>query len=139
MTPFEAVYGQPPPQHLPYLPRETKVDVVARSLEERDKMILLLKFHLMRAQHRMKQVADEHQTERSFNIVVGNVLVSTELPNMGQDMISKEPESILEREMVRRQHRPATIVLVKWVNEPSDEATWEFLFDLEKRFPNFKP
>lgn len=68
MTPFEAVYGQLSPQHLPYLPGETKVDVVARSLEEREKMILLLKFHLMRAQHRMKQVADEHRMERSFNI-----------------------------------------------------------------------
>ena len=67
------------------------------------------------------------------------MLVSTELPNMGQDVISREPESILERKMVRHQHRPATMVLVKWVNEPSDEATWEFLFDLEKRFPNFKP
>lgn len=31
-------------------------------------MVLLLKFHLMRAQHRMKQVADEHRMERSFNV-----------------------------------------------------------------------
>ena len=31
-------------------------------------MVLLLRFHLMRTQHRMKQAADEHRTERSFNI-----------------------------------------------------------------------
>ncbi|CAA7033213.1 unnamed protein product [Microthlaspi erraticum] len=30
MTPFEAVYGQQPPQHLPYLPGESKVAVVAK-------------------------------------------------------------------------------------------------------------
>lgn len=54
MSPFEAVYGRSPPQHLPYLPGEAKVAVVSRTLEEREKMILLLKFHLIRAQNRMK-------------------------------------------------------------------------------------
>lgn len=48
LTPFEAVYGQPPPIHLPYLPGESKVAVVARTLKERENMILILKFHLLR-------------------------------------------------------------------------------------------
>lgn len=68
MSPYEAVYGQPPPVHLPYLPRESKVVVVARSLQERQDMLLLLKFHLLRAQHRMQQNADLHRTDRSFDI-----------------------------------------------------------------------
>lgn len=68
MSPFKAVYGQLPPQHLPYLPGEAKVAVVARSLEEREKMVLLLKFHLLRAQNRMQQVANDHRTDRSFRI-----------------------------------------------------------------------
>ena len=68
MSPFEAVYGQAPPIHLPYLPGESKEAVVARSLQERENMLLVLKFHLLRAQHRMKQFADSHRTERSFNI-----------------------------------------------------------------------
>lgn len=68
LTPFEVVYGQAPPIHLPYLPGESKVAVVARSLKERENMLFLLKFHLMRAQHRMKQIADQHRTERTFAI-----------------------------------------------------------------------
>lgn len=68
MTPFDAVYGQPPPQHLPYLPGESKVSVVARSLEQREKMLLILKFHMLRAQHHMQQGANDHRTDRSFNI-----------------------------------------------------------------------
>lgn len=38
-TPYETVYGQPPAVHLPYLPGETKVQVVAKCLEDRQKMI----------------------------------------------------------------------------------------------------
>ncbi|KAG7585180.1 Ribonuclease H-like superfamily [Arabidopsis thaliana x Arabidopsis arenosa] len=68
LSPFEAVYGQAPPLHLPYLPGESKVAVVAKSLEERESMILILKFHLMRAQHRMKQFTDKHRTGRYFEI-----------------------------------------------------------------------
>ena len=30
-TPYEVVYGQPPPIHLPYLPGESKVQLVDRS------------------------------------------------------------------------------------------------------------
>ena len=67
-TPYEAVYGQPPPAHLPYMAGESKVQVVAKCLEDREKMILILKFHLLRAQHRMKQEADKHRRDRSFEI-----------------------------------------------------------------------
>lgn len=68
MTPYEVVYGQPPPQHLPYLPGESKVSVVAKCLQERENMLLILKFHLLRAQHRIQQFADQHRKDRNFEI-----------------------------------------------------------------------
>lgn len=68
MSPYEAVYGQPPPQHLPYVPGESKVAVVAQNLQEREKMLLILKFHLLRAQHRMLQSANKKRSDRSFQI-----------------------------------------------------------------------
>lgn len=202
-TPFEAVYGRPPPLHLPYLPGESKVEVVAKSLQEREDMILLLQFHLLRAQHRMKQNADLHRTERSFEIgdyvyvklqpyrqqstvmrsnnklapkfygpykildrcgavayklelpptslihpvfhvsqlkvLVGHVHTTHHLPTVISDVLQKQPEKILERKMVKRQGRAATKVLVKWMNLGEEEATWEFLFDLQKKFPAFEP
>ena len=67
-TLYEAVYGQAPPIHLPYLPGESKVAVVAKCLQDREDMLLMLKFHLFHAQHRMKQFADQHRTDRSFEI-----------------------------------------------------------------------
>lgn len=49
LNPFEAMNGQVPPIHLPYLPGESRVAVVATCLEEREKILLILKFHLLRA------------------------------------------------------------------------------------------
>lgn len=202
-TPYKIVYGQLPPIHLPYLPGESEVQVVSKCLEDREKMILLLKFHLVCAQHRMKQEADKHKSEKSFEIgdwvfvklqpyrqqslvtrgsqkispkffgpykvldkngkvayklelpssskihpvfhvsqfkkLVGESTTSTQLPTMLQETEVRIPESCLGRKMVKRQGRAATMVLVKWVDESEDTATWEFLYDLQKRFPDFSP
>ena len=50
-----------------------------------------------------------------------------------------EPLEILARRMVRRGNRPATQVLVHWSNSFPEDATWEYLFDLQQRFPQFQP
>lgn len=65
-TPYEALYGQPPPFHLPYLAGSSAVAVVDRSLQHREAAIKLLKFHLRRAQDRMKQQSDNHRSDREF-------------------------------------------------------------------------
>lgn len=202
LTPFEAVYGQAPPVHLPYLPGESKVAVVARSLQEREHMIQFLKFHLLRAQHRMKLFVDQHRSEKvleigdyvyvklqpyrqqsvvmrsnqklspkyfgpyriidkcgevaykvdlpkgsqvhpvfhvsQLKVLVGNVHTSTQLPSVLLDVFEREPEAVLERRMVKRQDKAVTQVLIKWVNEPMEEATWEYLFDIKKKYPEFE-
>ncbi|KAL8153047.1 hypothetical protein V2J09_010807 [Rumex salicifolius] len=68
LTPYEVVYGQAPPHHLPYLPGESKVDVVAKCLQERKNMIKILKFHFLGAQHRMEQVVNRRRSDRTFDI-----------------------------------------------------------------------
>lgn len=50
LTPYEVVYGQPPSLHLPYLPGESQVDAIDRSLQKREMMVDFLKFRLLRAQ-----------------------------------------------------------------------------------------
>ncbi|CAJ2638126.1 unnamed protein product [Trifolium pratense] len=67
-TPFEVVYGQPPPIHLPYLPGAATSVSVDRSLIAREEVIKLLQFHLLRAQNRMSQQADKHRSDRVFSI-----------------------------------------------------------------------
>ncbi|GKD27954.1 hypothetical protein Tco_1234168, partial [Tanacetum coccineum] len=48
-TPFEAVYGQPPLIHVPYLGGLRKVDAIDRTLKAREQAIKMLKFHLSRS------------------------------------------------------------------------------------------
>ena len=67
-TPYEIVYGQKAPVHLPYLPGDSKLEVVDRSLQVREAAIKLLKFHLARAQQRMKLYADRYRSERHFEV-----------------------------------------------------------------------
>ncbi|KAL8153912.1 hypothetical protein V2J09_011672 [Rumex salicifolius] len=87
-TPYEIVYGQSPPTHLPYLPGESKSKLVDRSLQKREKV---------------------------------------------------EPESILERKMVKHHGAAATKVLVQWKGQSADEETWEFYADFAAKFPSFDP
>lgn len=62
------------------------------------------------------------------------------LPRTSQIVVTHgEPEAILDRKMVKRGRIAATKVLVKWKDSPNDQATWEFYYDLIKKFPNFHP
>lgn len=65
--------SQKPPIHLPYLVGEVVTDMVDRSIAAREAVIQLLKFHLARAQQRMKDMANKHRSDRSF--VVGDWVI----------------------------------------------------------------
>lgn len=74
-----------------------------------------------------------------LKILVGNVTTFSQLPTILPDVMARELVRILERKMVNRQGRAATKVLIQWSNESEEEATWVFLFDIQKRFPDFEP
>ena len=67
MTPYEAVYGQPPPSLTSYLPGSSKVQAIDSTLAQREQLLQTLKDNLVQAQHRMKQQTDQHRSERVFN------------------------------------------------------------------------
>jgi len=60
-TPFEVVYGRPPPSLARFVPRETLVEVVAQDLMDRDETLKQLKFHLQKAQNQMAHYANVHR------------------------------------------------------------------------------
>ncbi|PRQ22490.1 putative nucleotidyltransferase, Ribonuclease H [Rosa chinensis] len=66
MSPFEALYGHPPPSIEKYLPGSTKVNAVDSALQTRDLLLQNLKSHMAEAQNRMKQIYDKGHTEREF-------------------------------------------------------------------------
>nr|GEY96338.1 reverse transcriptase [Tanacetum cinerariifolium]GEY96358.1 reverse transcriptase [Tanacetum cinerariifolium] len=63
-TPFEVVYGQPPALHIPYVAKDSRVKLVDRTLQAREKTTHMLHFNLKKAHDRMKSQADKHRTER---------------------------------------------------------------------------
>lgn len=67
-TPYEVVYGQPPPLHLPYLPHDSSIDAIDRSFSAREAMLRQLKDNLHKAVNRMKQQADKGRTDREFSV-----------------------------------------------------------------------
>ncbi|CAM8948383.1 unnamed protein product [Rhodiola kirilowii] len=66
MTPYEAVYGRPPPALLDYEPCSSTVDAVDEMLSTRAEMLQHLRANLLRAQQRMAQQANLHHTEAEF-------------------------------------------------------------------------
>lgn len=67
-TPYEVLYGQKPPIHAPYMSGESAVEQVDRTLQAMEQAINLIKFHLTRAQDRMRSLANKHITDRDFDV-----------------------------------------------------------------------
>ena len=201
-TPYEVVYGQPPPSHVPYVAGESVVGAVDRSLQAREAAIKLLKFYLQRAVNRMKQHADKKRTDRQFEVgdmvyvklqpyrqsavvnrrclklsakffgpyrileKIGAVAYRLELPPSSKihavfhvsqlkshhgpisshskmplldtdGVIAREPISIIDRRMVRKQGTAHTEVLVQWKNSFPEDATWESFSSLQEQYLKF--
>jgi hypothetical protein len=66
------------------------------------------------------------------------VVTTQHLPAEDQ-LFPRTPEAIVDRKMVKRGNVAATKVLVKWKDEPVEQATWEFYDVLLHQFPNFHP
>ncbi|XP_070010919.1 uncharacterized protein [Nicotiana sylvestris] len=67
-TPYESLYGRPPSLHLPYLTGESASTEVDNTLLNREIKLQLLQHHLLRAQLIMKQQADNHRSDRNFEV-----------------------------------------------------------------------
>eukprot|EP00253_Pinus_taeda_P018207 PITA_18207 len=69
MTPYEAVYGQLPPSLVSYILISSKVQPVDQLLHNGAPMIAHLKDNLHQAHNQMKQQANKHCSERSFQVL----------------------------------------------------------------------
>ncbi|KAL7096902.1 hypothetical protein ACP275_10G109800 [Erythranthe tilingii] len=67
MTPFQAVYGIPPPSLLDYVPGTSWVQAIDEYLRDRDAILRELKHNLIIARNRMKCKAGQHRPEVSFD------------------------------------------------------------------------
>ena len=62
------LYGYHPPSITSSLRYQSKVQVVEEHIENQQQVLQLLKDNLTMAQNRMKQQADQHRSERSFEV-----------------------------------------------------------------------
>ena len=68
MSPFEALYGYPPPTVKEYVINTFKVLAVENYLATSDEVICILKSRLEQARNHMKQQADTKRTDREFEV-----------------------------------------------------------------------
>ncbi|GJS07467.1 retrotransposable element Tf2 [Tanacetum coccineum] len=160
---YQVLYGQALPAHVTYTAGDNANDSVDRSLVAREAAIQLLKFHLQRAQDRMKTMADKKRTE-GIVVKVGEVAYKLELPADSQVHpvfhvsqlkkfrgISSQVSSVLphldstgiialepmDRRMAKKGNVAVVYVLIQWTNEGVDDATWELYDDIAERFLTF--
>ncbi len=67
-TPFQALYGQAPPNYLTANLEVGASEGVQEWGREREEVMKELRENLLKAQNRMKQVADKHRIDREFQI-----------------------------------------------------------------------
>lgn len=68
ITPYEALYEQELPIHLPYLAGLSRVAAIEKCLQYKEIVNDLLRFHLKRTQERVKQIADRKHSDREFTV-----------------------------------------------------------------------
>ena len=64
------LYGYHPPSITSYLRENSKFQVVEDHIEHQQEVLQLLNDNLNFAQNQMKQQADQHRSERSFDVGV---------------------------------------------------------------------
>ena len=67
-SPFQVVYGRPPPSLADYIPGTTQLQAVDSTLLARDEVLQELKKKLLKAQTLMTKNANQHRTQHQFKI-----------------------------------------------------------------------
>lgn len=81
MTPFEVVYGYPPPTILTYLPGSSPVHLVDTSLRDRDALLRRLKENLQ-LKNECGKIPLPNVLSVSFRLVIGSSFVSSHIARL---------------------------------------------------------
>ncbi|GJY14809.1 retrotransposable element Tf2 [Tanacetum coccineum] len=133
-TPFDIVYGQPPNLNLPY---------IASTIfgEEMDRAISMLQFHLKRSRERIKNMTDKNRSDRNFEVGMQMYLKlqsSSKARNTAQICSQLKLCKGTNHQVGSLLEYGRDGVLIKWVNQAEEDATWELYTDLIKRFPQME-
>ncbi|GJS03350.1 retrotransposable element Tf2 [Tanacetum coccineum] len=130
--PFEVVYGQTPPIHVPYMGGLSKINAVDRTLLAREEAIKL-KLH---AQAQIHNVFHVLQLKRYTGPPLNDDLIA--LPQCDiEGSLLVQPIKLLARKMVKKNNKVVVYGLMKWANGIVDDVSWEDLRKLVAKFSEF--
>ncbi|XP_073111078.1 uncharacterized protein [Elaeis guineensis] len=164
-TPFEALYGVPPPIHIPYVPGDSNVEAVDLQLRSRETAITFCNIYaqqsVMRGSPKFQakyygpyqiiecigktayklHLPSDALIHNVFHVSLSkpahaSVVASSELPPLSHQS-TVLPQAILDRRMVKRKNAAATQFLVHWQSSSPVDAMWEFADDFQLHFPFF--
>ncbi|KAJ4795033.1 polyprotein [Rhynchospora pubera] len=77
-----------------------------------------------------------HVSQLKGRVGSGQVVLPN-LPLVGTlPLVHDIPEAILERRLIKRRNEPVPQILVKWMHQPVEDATWEDYDVITQRFPD---
>ncbi|GJY52038.1 putative mitochondrial protein [Tanacetum coccineum] len=104
---------------------DSRVELVDGSLTAREEVIEVCKFHLKRANDRMKSQA-------------GEVSKSRDLPICNEQGVTKVKHVVILDRRLAKRGNVVVFVLVEWANGTKEDATWEPIVQIQMKFPSFK-
>ncbi|XP_077215782.1 uncharacterized protein LOC143850412 [Tasmannia lanceolata] len=124
MTPFEAVYGIPPPSLPAYIPGSSAIEAVDTELSQRDAISAI--------------EAVDTQYFSSLKPFHGTIpeLVCTLPPQSLNNQPLISPLAILGQRTVFQQGKLVTQVLVQWQGLLPEDTSWENLLTIKSDFPH---
>ncbi|GJY93093.1 retrotransposable element Tf2 [Tanacetum coccineum] len=146
-TPFEALYGQPPPVHVPYVGGWSKVSI-RQGKQNKFSPKYFGPFEVMakvgQVAYKLK-LPSQAQIHDIFHVsqlkkLQGQHHPTTQpiLPQLNSDgLLDGTPIKVLDIKMVKRNNAMVVYGLVQWSNGEPQDATWELLEDIYKKYPLF--
>ena len=67
-SPFQVVYGKPPPPFVGYSSEDTPIDSLNSALLDREALLATVKLNLQRAQERMRTQENRHHRNTEFEV-----------------------------------------------------------------------
>ncbi|KAH9666617.1 hypothetical protein KPL70_020713 [Citrus sinensis] len=162
-SPFQVVYGRPPPPLVGYSSEGTPIDSLNSALLDREALLATVKLNLQRAQERINKLAKKYYGPYQIAARVGKVAYRLLLPPESRihpvfhisilklcpnpaEVISAHPPPtaepysiplcILDQRTIKTNKQKVKQVLVQWSNTTPDEATWENWEPFHATFPH---
>ncbi|KAK1614503.1 hypothetical protein QYE76_020020 [Lolium multiflorum] len=136
-TPFEVVYGRPPPPILPVDPATARTEAAGELIRTRDEMLAKVRQHLTMTADTLPAGARIHDV---FHVGLLKPYrgmppdVTPPLPPTADGRLLPSPAKVLRAQL----RCDVWYLLVQWEGLPAEEATWEPRDEFQQHYPDYQ-